>query len=113
GREASEQWQTRPRRQRAKQLGGSLGGAKRSTAAAFGQCALCASRSLRLNRPVAEPLSIPEFPDSPFDISLRPPAFSEFAGQAKVRERVELLVAAATQRGDVLEHILLSGPPGL
>ena len=52
-------------------------------------------------------------PDTPFDISLRPPAFGEFAGQPKVRERIELLVAAATQRGDVLEHILLSGPPGL
>ncbi len=54
-----------------------------------------------------------EPPDTPFDISLRPPAFSEFAGQDKVRERLELLVAAAKGRGDVLEHILLSGPPGL
>jgi Holliday junction DNA helicase RuvB len=39
--------------------------------------------------------------------------FSEFAGQEKVRERLELVVAAAKQRGDVLDHILLSGPPGL
>ena len=46
-------------------------------------------------------------------MSLRPPVFSEFSGQAKVRERLELMVAAATQRGDVLDHILLSGPPGL
>lgn len=52
-------------------------------------------------------------PETPFDISLRPPVFSEFAGQAKVRERLELMVAAAQGRGDVLEHILLSGPPGL
>ncbi|MEA3187906.1 MAG: holliday junction helicase RuvB [Chthoniobacter sp.] len=44
---------------------------------------------------------------------MRPPAFSEFAGQAKVRERLELMVEAARQRGDVLDHILLSGPPGL
>jgi Holliday junction DNA helicase RuvB len=51
--------------------------------------------------------------ETPFDVSLRPPAFSEFAGQDKVRERLELLVAAARGRGDVLEHILLSGPPGL
>jgi Holliday junction DNA helicase RuvB len=49
----------------------------------------------------------------PFDVSLRPPAFSEFSGQDKVRERLQLLVAAARGRGDVLEHILLSGPPGL
>jgi Holliday junction DNA helicase RuvB len=51
--------------------------------------------------------------DTPFDVSLRPPAFSEFSGQDKVRERLELLVSAARGRGDVLEHILLSGPPGL
>jgi len=54
-----------------------------------------------------------ESPDTPFDISLRPPAFSEFSGQAKIRERLELMVEAAKQRGDVLDHILLSGPPGL
>src|SRR5260370_17053873 len=52
-------------------------------------------------------------PKRPFDLSLRPPLFSEFQGQASVKERLELMVAAAKQRGDVLEHILLSGPPGL
>lgn len=52
-------------------------------------------------------------PDPEFDRSLRPPAFSEFGGQEKVRERLELVVAAARQREDVLDHILLSGPPGL
>jgi Holliday junction DNA helicase RuvB len=52
-------------------------------------------------------------PDTPFDISLRPPAFSEFAGQTKVCEQLNIMVEAAKQRGDVLEHILLSGPPGL
>lgn len=52
-------------------------------------------------------------PDPEFDRSLRPPAFSEFGGQEKVRERLELMVAAAKQRRDVLDHILLSGPPGL
>src|SRR3954464_595247 len=51
--------------------------------------------------------------DTAFEISLRPPMFSEFTGQAKVRERIELMVEAARKRGDVLEHILLSGPPGL
>src|SRR4030081_1992413 len=51
--------------------------------------------------------------DPAFEISLRPPAFSEFTGQIKVRERLELMVAAAKKRNDVLEHILLSGPSGL
>ncbi len=54
-----------------------------------------------------------ELPDTPFDISLRPPMFSEFAGQEKVCQRLELMVQASQQRGDVLEHILLCGPPGL
>ncbi|MGA3170194.1 MAG: Holliday junction branch migration DNA helicase RuvB [Chthoniobacteraceae bacterium] len=54
-----------------------------------------------------------EAPDTPFDVSLRPPVFGEFSGQAKVRERLELMVEAARQRGDVIDHILLSGPPGL
>ncbi len=39
--------------------------------------------------------------------------FSEFAGQEKVCERLELMVQAAKGRGDVLDHVLLSGPPGL
>ncbi len=52
-------------------------------------------------------------PDTPFDISLRPPRFSEFSGQSKVCEQLNIMVEAAQQRGDVLEHILLSGPPGL
>ncbi|HZJ17530.1 MAG TPA: Holliday junction branch migration DNA helicase RuvB [Chthoniobacteraceae bacterium] len=56
---------------------------------------------------------LPDEPDTPFDVSLRPPMFSEFAGQEKVCQRLELMVQAAQQRGDVLEHILLSGPPGL
>ena len=61
---------------------------------------------------MASTLVKPE-PDTAFEISLRPPAFSEFTGQAKVRERLELMVEAAKKRGDVLEHILLSGPSGL
>jgi Holliday junction DNA helicase RuvB len=55
----------------------------------------------------------PPEPDAAFENSLRPPMFSEFTGQLKVRERLELMVEAAKQRGDVLEHILLSGPSGL
>ncbi|MBM3863690.1 MAG: Holliday junction branch migration DNA helicase RuvB [Verrucomicrobia bacterium] len=52
-------------------------------------------------------------PSSAFDVSLRPPAFSEFIGQEKVKERLLLMLEAARQRNDVLDHILLSGPPGL
>ena len=52
-------------------------------------------------------------PDTPFDISLRPPVFEEFIGQEKTVERLQLMVEAARQRGEALQHILLSGPPGL
>ncbi|MBK1790237.1 Holliday junction branch migration DNA helicase RuvB [Persicirhabdus sediminis] len=53
-------------------------------------------------------------PDDPgFDLSLRPPDFSEFHGQEKIKDRLMLMVEAAQMRDDVLEHVLLSGPPGL
>ena len=52
-------------------------------------------------------------PATAFDVSLRPPAFSEFIGQDKVKDRLLLMLEAAKQRGDVLDHVLLSGPPGL
>ncbi|HMP91171.1 MAG TPA: Holliday junction branch migration DNA helicase RuvB [Kiritimatiellia bacterium] len=51
--------------------------------------------------------------DTDFDISLRPSRFADFVGQGKVRERLELFVQAAKGRSDVLDHILLVGPPGL
>ena len=45
--------------------------------------------------------------------SLRPPAFKDFPGQHKVKSQLELFVCAARERNEPLEHILLSGPPGL
>ncbi len=56
---------------------------------------------------------VAETPISSYDLSLRPPAFSEFCGQEKVKERLLLMVEAAKMRGDVLDHILLTRPPGL
>ncbi|MBP5191039.1 MAG: Holliday junction branch migration DNA helicase RuvB [Opitutales bacterium] len=44
---------------------------------------------------------------------LRPLCFSDFVGQAKTIERLKIMVGAAKKRGDALNHILLSGPPGL
>ncbi len=52
-------------------------------------------------------------PESPYDVALRPPEFAEFTGQEKVKDRLMLMVEAARQRGDTLDHILLCGPPGL
>jgi Holliday junction DNA helicase RuvB len=52
-------------------------------------------------------------PDAALEMTLRPSLFSEFTGQAKVKERLEITVQAARQRGEAIDHILLSGPPGL
>jgi Holliday junction DNA helicase RuvB len=47
------------------------------------------------------------------EAALRPLSFSDFAGQARTIERLKVMVGAARKRGDPLNHILLSGPPGL
>src|SRR5438034_2742634 len=52
-------------------------------------------------------------PDVALEMTLRPSFFSDFTGQAKVKERLEITVAAAQQRKEALDHVLLSGPPGL
>src|SRR5437868_7694229 len=52
-------------------------------------------------------------PDPALEITLRPSLFSEFTGQAKVKERLEIGVEAAKRRKEPLDHILLNGPPGL
>jgi len=51
--------------------------------------------------------------DQDLDTKLRPARFSDFTGQEKVKERLELFVQAARERKDVLDHALLFGPPGL
>jgi Holliday junction DNA helicase RuvB len=51
--------------------------------------------------------------DKELDKVLRPLSFSDFAGQRKVLENLEIFVQAAKQRGESLDHVLLHGPPGL
>ena len=48
-----------------------------------------------------------------FDNRLRPSEFAEFVGQQKIRDRLMLAVQAAKERGEPLDHVLFSGPPGL
>jgi Holliday junction DNA helicase RuvB len=48
-----------------------------------------------------------------FDAALRPRWLSEFVGQHRIKEQLALLVEGARRRGEVLDHVLLSGPPGL
>ena len=51
--------------------------------------------------------------NSTFDNRLRPVEFSEFVGQQKICDRLMLAVQAAKERGETLDHVLFSGPPGL
>ena len=48
-----------------------------------------------------------------FEETLRPRCFDEFPGQERVKERLQIVVEAAKERGEPLGHLLLSGPPGL
>ncbi|MBS0631358.1 MAG: Holliday junction branch migration DNA helicase RuvB [Verrucomicrobia bacterium] len=52
-------------------------------------------------------------PVTPAEAALRPLSFSDFTGQPKTVERLKIMVGAARQRSEPLNHILLSGPPGL
>jgi Holliday junction DNA helicase RuvB len=52
-------------------------------------------------------------PVSPAEAALRPLSFADFTGQPRTVERLQVMVGAARKRGEALNHILLSGPPGL
>jgi Holliday junction DNA helicase RuvB len=52
-------------------------------------------------------------PGEQIDRALRPLAFDDFTGQAAAKANLKVFVAAARKRGDALDHVLLSGPPGL
>jgi len=47
------------------------------------------------------------------DLTLRPRTLSEFVGQGTNKEQLNVFIEAARKRGEVLDHVLLSGPPGL
>jgi holliday junction DNA helicase RuvB len=51
--------------------------------------------------------------DREFDIALRPRSLDEFVGQERVKEQLRLLVDGASKRGEPVDHLLFSGPPGL
>ncbi len=48
-----------------------------------------------------------------FEVGLRPRRMDEFVGQEQLKERLAILVEAARGRGEALDHVLFSGPPGL
>jgi Holliday junction DNA helicase RuvB len=57
--------------------------------------------------------SVPVDDDAQYDVGLRPRALDEYIGQDRVRENLQVSIAAARGRGEALDHVLLYGPPGL
>jgi holliday junction DNA helicase RuvB len=51
--------------------------------------------------------------DRAAEVKLRPQRLEEYIGQANLKERLEIFIAAAKQRAEALDHVLLYGPPGL
>ena len=57
--------------------------------------------------------SVPVDDDAQYDAGLRPRLLDEYIGQDRVRDNLQVSIAAARQRGEALDHVLLYGPPGL
>src|SRR5262247_390023 len=51
--------------------------------------------------------------DAQYEAGLRPRVLDDYIGQDRVRDNLDVSIAAARQRGEALDHVLLSGPPGL
>ncbi|HET6272719.1 MAG TPA: AAA family ATPase, partial [Bacteroidota bacterium] len=51
--------------------------------------------------------------EAEFDQALRPLSFSDFYGQEKITDNLKVFITAARQREEPLDHVLLTGPPGL
>ncbi|HET6465817.1 MAG TPA: Holliday junction branch migration DNA helicase RuvB [Nitrospiria bacterium] len=48
-----------------------------------------------------------------YEASLRPTSLAEYIGQTKLKENLTIYIQAARNRGDVLDHVIFYGPPGL
>lgn len=62
---------------------------------------------------MSNPIRDPSSDDPVVDAALRPLSFGDYTGQDRVKERLRVAVRAARKRGNALDHVLLSGPPGL
>jgi Holliday junction DNA helicase RuvB len=56
---------------------------------------------------------VPRVDERSFELSLRPQTLSQYIGQAKVKENIQISIQAAVKRQEALDHVLLYGPPGL
>jgi Holliday junction DNA helicase RuvB len=55
----------------------------------------------------------PQDDEVQYESGLRPRTLDEYIGQDRIREQLQVSIAAARQRGEALDHVLLYGPPGL
>lgn len=64
---------------------------------------------------MAEDITLPTVQpaDESIETTLRPQRLNEYIGQEKIKENIRIFIAAAKNRGEALEHVLLYGPPGL
>jgi len=62
---------------------------------------------------VQNPLLDPEHKEPVVEDSLRPSSLQEFIGQKKVIQNLDVFIRAAKKRNEALDHVILSGPPGL
>ena len=63
-----------------------------------------------MNERIPSPAVLTGEPD---DAAIRPARFDEFMGQPQIKEALAIAIAAAKKRGESLDHVLFSGPPGL
>ncbi|MEW6405176.1 MAG: Holliday junction branch migration DNA helicase RuvB [Chloroflexota bacterium] len=71
------------------------------------------TKTPRPSNPGPRPLDPEAKPDDRVDHALRPQKLSDLIGQDQVKENLGILVAAARQRSEALDHVLFYGPPGL
>src|SRR5437867_3399846 len=77
---------------------------------------VCHSTILQFCNPMTDPRVITAAgvdEDAQYEAGLRPRAIDDYIGQDKVRENLKVSIAAAHQRGEALDHVLVYGPPGL
>ena len=55
----------------------------------------------------------PQRAEEDLEKALRPHSLDEFIGQERIKDNLRVFMTAALQRGETLDHVLLSGPPGL
>ncbi|HNS31739.1 MAG TPA: Holliday junction branch migration DNA helicase RuvB [bacterium] len=64
-----------------------------------------------MDEKITSPSAVSE--DATYDNALRPKGFSEFVGQDKVKDNLDVFIRAAKDRQEVLDHVLFHGPPGI